>query len=308
MPAPHLRPDRSEPGQISRHRAFAFQAARAEGVNRLREDGDGDLSRACGTNIEADRRVDAGDLIGGGAQGQQALDALGVCLAAAERTDIETVGVERRLQREIVDLRIMGDSGKRRVAIQRLARKHILRPFCMQRDIGKTVRRGEGRARIDDLDGVAGDFRHRRQCLTDVDSADHHQARLRQMGVEEECSPFGFDRAGIARAKRLGDRGSEIAGDLIALAHDTVAAVAKIGDQDRRAAGSAFGIQRFQGVRIHQKIFRLSMILSENRFPLFGIMPLAKPLDIDLYSATAGQADLPGGFVGNAEFQHLRLA
>jgi hypothetical protein len=68
----------------------------------------------------------------------------------------------------------------------------------MQRDIGKAVCGGKGRARIDDLHGVAGDPGHRRQCLADMDCADHHQARLRQVGVEEEGSPFRLDRPGIS--------------------------------------------------------------------------------------------------------------
>ena len=46
--------------------------------------------------------MDAGDLVGGRAQRQQALDALGVGFAAAKRADIETIGVECGLQREIV--------------------------------------------------------------------------------------------------------------------------------------------------------------------------------------------------------------
>jgi hypothetical protein len=78
-----------------------------------------------------------------------------------------------------------------------------------------------------------------------MDGADHHEPRLRQMRVEKESSPFRLDGTGIARPKCPSDRGSEIAGDLIALTHDAIAAITEIGDEDRRAAGTSFGIQSF---------------------------------------------------------------
>jgi hypothetical protein len=66
-----------------------------------------------------------------------------------------------------------------------------------------------------------------------------------------------------------GDRSAQFAGDLIALPHDAIAAIAEIGDQDHRAAGAAFGVQRFQRVGIHSA-------------------SLTQSLDIDLDATTAG--------------------
>ena len=109
------------------------------------------------------------------AQRQQPFDALGVGLAAAQRADIEAAGVERGLQREIVDLGIMRQRGERGVAVERPRLQHVLRPFGMERHVGKAVRRGEGRARIDDLHVEAGDPRHRRQRLADMHRADRDQ-------------------------------------------------------------------------------------------------------------------------------------
>ena len=69
---------------------------------------------------------------------------------------------------------------------------------------------------------------------------------------------------------------------------DAVAAVAEVGD-----AGSPRG----------GRGARRSAFLSSIADPWS-----AQPLDIDLDPAAAGQADPPGGLVGDAEFQHPRLA
>ena len=141
---------------------------------------DRDLGRAGRADVDADRRMDAVDLVGASAEREQPLDALGVRLAAAERADIEAAGVERGLQREIVDLRIVGERGHRGVGCRAggvfsTSSGHS----AWSGDIGKPVRRGEGRARIDDLHVEAGDLGHRRQRLADMDRADRDQARLR---------------------------------------------------------------------------------------------------------------------------------
>ena len=72
-------------------------------------------------------------------EGEQPFDALGMRLAAAQRADIEAAGIERGLQREIVDLGIMRQRGKRRVAVERPLLQHVFRPFGMERHIGKAV-------------------------------------------------------------------------------------------------------------------------------------------------------------------------
>ena len=74
-----------------------------------------------------------------GARRQQPFDALGVRLAAAQRADIEAAGIKRGLQREIVDLRIVGERSDRGVAVERPPLQHVFGPFGVQRHIGKAV-------------------------------------------------------------------------------------------------------------------------------------------------------------------------
>ena len=79
--------------------AFGLAAA-AKRRDDLREDGDGDLGRRLRADVDADRRVDALDVGGGGALRDQPLDALAVRLPAAERADIERARRERREDRD----------------------------------------------------------------------------------------------------------------------------------------------------------------------------------------------------------------
>ena len=89
-------------------------------LDDLRQHRDGDLGRDCGADVEPDRRVDAGDLVRTRAGiASRRSTRLRMRLAAAERADIEAAGLERRLQREIVDLRIMGERGQRGIGIER---------------------------------------------------------------------------------------------------------------------------------------------------------------------------------------------
>ncbi len=100
----------------------------------------------------------------------------------------------------------------------------------------------------------------------------YHEARARQMRVEEEGPSFRLHRAGIAGAKRAGDRGPQITRHMVALAHDAVTAVAKVGDKHRRAAGAAFGVQCLEDVGVHHEISCSNA--AANRLLLRGIMAL----------------------------------
>ena len=136
-------------------------------------------------------------------------------LAAAQRADIEAAGVERRLQREIVDLGIMRERGERGVAVERPRLQHVLRPFGMERHVGKAVRRGEGRARIDDLD-----VESRRSCAIGASAWLICTAPIttsRGCGrctLRKKFRPSASTEPEAPERKPLGDRLAELAGDL----------------------------------------------------------------------------------------------
>ena len=117
-----------------------------------RQHRDSDLGRARCADVQADRRMDAGDLARPCAERQKPLDALGVRLAAAQRADIEAAGIKRGLQREIVDLRIVRHGGQCAIAVERSALQHDPRAIRHGvRTSGKRSARGKSSARIDDL-------------------------------------------------------------------------------------------------------------------------------------------------------------
>ena len=83
-----------------------LEAARPH-LDDLAQDRHGDLGRRLGADVEADRAVDAGELLVGDAGLGQPLLALGMGAPAAQRADIEGIRLERRLERRIVELGIV---------------------------------------------------------------------------------------------------------------------------------------------------------------------------------------------------------
>ena len=77
---------------------------------------------------KADRRMDAGELLVAGALPLQPFDAAAVGFARAERPDVETIAFERMQQRRIVDLRVVRQRHKGRVAVDaqwQIGRAHV---------------------------------------------------------------------------------------------------------------------------------------------------------------------------------------
>ena len=91
----------------------------SEGLDHLRENRDCDFRGARRADIEADRRRDRVDRLLRHAIRQQTLDTLRMGLAAAERADIEALRLQRRLQRIVVDLRIVRDRAQRAIGVER---------------------------------------------------------------------------------------------------------------------------------------------------------------------------------------------
>ena len=95
----------------------------------------------------------------------------------------------------------MGERGERREGVERTRLQRLLRPFGEKLDVGKALGRGEGGARIDDRHVEAGEPRHRRERLADVDRADDDEPRRRHLHGEERAAVL--QHAGARRAKPL---------------------------------------------------------------------------------------------------------
>ena len=80
----------------------------------IRENGDGDFRRVGRADIKAYGRRYAGNRIVTIAECLQSLDTFGMCLAAAQSTDIETAGIDGPRKRKIVELRIMAEGAAAR--------------------------------------------------------------------------------------------------------------------------------------------------------------------------------------------------
>src|SRR5262245_3155932 len=76
----------------------------AQCEDHLGHDRDGDLLRTLSANIDADRRMDAPDLLVAVAGLLQALRALGVIAPGAQRAHVETLRAHGQLQSFIVDV------------------------------------------------------------------------------------------------------------------------------------------------------------------------------------------------------------
>ena len=147
--------------------------------------------------------MDARDVGFPGALRPQALGALGMRLPRAERADIEAVALEGMQQRRVVDLGIVGHRDEGGVVIDIERRQRHVGPFGDQRHVGKALRAGKCRARINHRDVVVERARQRRQRLADMDRADDHELRGRRVDIEEQLLAAGLDGAALAHAQLL---------------------------------------------------------------------------------------------------------
>ena len=111
-----------------------------------------DLGRRDRPDVEPDRRMDAGEVRLAEAARGQPLDPALVRLPRPEGADIEALRLQRRLERRVVDLRVVGERQERGVAVEAEARQGRVGPFRQDRHVGKALRRREGGARVDDRD------------------------------------------------------------------------------------------------------------------------------------------------------------
>ena len=104
--------------QVARRVCRLVHLGPAQGEHQLGHDGDGDLLRALRADVDADRRVDARDLVVAEAGRLQALGALGVVAPGAERADVEAVRAHGELERLVVDVADVGQRHHRRVGVE----------------------------------------------------------------------------------------------------------------------------------------------------------------------------------------------
>ncbi|CAK7261615.1 protein of unknown function (plasmid) [Shinella sp. WSC3-e] len=171
---------------------------------------------------------------------------------ASQRTDVEAARVQRRHQREVIDLGIMRQRRDCGEGVQRLRLHNVLRPFGVKRDTGKTIRRGESRAWIDDFHVISGDLGDRGQSLADMHRANDDQARRRDMDVEEVLPANGLNYARPAGPNGGFDGFAQhMVGDNVAAAHQAIASISEIGHKDDRPALAAFAVQTLEDKLVH---------------------------------------------------------
>src|SRR5690606_9485119 len=126
--------------------------ARTQRSDYFGQHGDGDFRGTCRSDIQADRCANSVNRSGRDTSRSKSLDALGVSLAAAERPYIEAICLQRRLDRKIIYLGIMGDSRKSAIGVEGVPAENDFRPLIVQPHTRETIIRGKGGARIDDMD------------------------------------------------------------------------------------------------------------------------------------------------------------
>ena len=124
------------------------------------------------TDIEPDGRVNPPDRRLLEPALAQPVDAPGMSLLRAESPDIEALRRQRRIERWIIDLGIMGERDEGGIGVEPDTRQGVIGPFIQQRHIGEALRRGESGTRIDDRAIEPGELRHRREGLADMHRAD----------------------------------------------------------------------------------------------------------------------------------------
>ena len=89
-----------------------------------------------------------------------------------------------------------------RVTIDPKCRDDFIRPFSIKRHIGKTVRGGKRRTRIDDQHIMSQFTRHRHKRLGDMHRANAEDPQRRCLHADKELRPALFDQRTLTRSKR----------------------------------------------------------------------------------------------------------
>ena len=196
-------------------------------------------------------RVDALDRRLAEARGLQPLDAARMRLPRAERADVEALGLERGVERRIVDLRIVGQRQQGGVAVE---------PERGSASSGHSAQTGTSGKRSGVAKAVRGStivmskpesLRHRRERLADVHRAGDDDCDGRHLHGEEDLAPAGLDHAALARAEPLVEQVGQRVGGSLGFAHEALLARRDVGDEDRRAPRGALGVELGEEVEAH---------------------------------------------------------
>src|ERR1700730_4449383 len=160
-----LRPRRLGPRRTSpRLRRLAV----TQDLGHLGSDRDRHFGRRHRADCKSDRPVDASKIIIAEAQFLEPRTTPGVVAARAESADVEAVRTQRRGQRRVVDLRVMGQGHDRRAAIRLQPFERFVGPFLRQLDIREPRLRRERSAGVDDGHGIVCHREHPGQRLRDM--------------------------------------------------------------------------------------------------------------------------------------------
>ena len=192
----------------------------------------------------------------------------------SQRADVEGLGADRRLQRRIVDLGIVGQRDQPGARIQRDAAQGLVGPFADDAFAGKPGFAGEALPRIDQQRIESRKPRHRQQGLRDVDGADGDEARRGIVDGDER-------RPVILESRSVEAQALLVTGPLQARRHVDPG---DAGDRNPRRPGLDKLRQHGGGQRGSDR------------------------LDQDADPAAAGEPRSEGVAVADAVFQHLRPA
>ena len=187
--------------------------------------------------------MDAGNIGVADALLLEPVDPPRVRLPRAKSADIETVAGQRVQQRGIVDLRIVGERDKCGVTVDAERRQRLVRPFGDDFDVRKTLGRRKCGARIDDGDVIVQQLCDRCERLADVHGAGDDELRRRHVHSKEHASLRGLLHAAPSAAQALGKLRFERIFANIGGLHQPLLAGGGIGDDDRRAARGALGVE-----------------------------------------------------------------
>ena len=104
----------------------------------------------------------------------------------AERADIKAFRAQGRAERWVVDPRLMREQGNRCIAIKSQSRQRDFGPFGGNWRFGKSLRRRESGARIDDDHLEAGKACGHGKRLRDIRRADREKPYGRSLDIEKQ--------------------------------------------------------------------------------------------------------------------------
>jgi len=181
----------------------------------------------------------------------QPVDAPGMGLLRTQRPDIEALRRQRRIERRIVDLGIMGERDEGGIGVEPDTRQGIIGPFIEQRHVGEALRRGEGGARIDDRAIEPGELRHRRERLADMHRADDDDAHRRHLHRQEMLRPVDLDDTGFPLAQSRPQNLRRRIGIDLAFPHQPLRPVLQPRHQHRRPPRRTLFVQQGKMINLH---------------------------------------------------------